>query len=318
MSDSEKPKELSRKHHIVPQFFLANFTSTGDKSGEIWRFDTQEVCAEKGNVASFAYIEDFYNVEAGGRLDDSYEQAYSKIESRAAPVIRKIIETKQVPTGNELDSLVAFIASLERRGLGAKAVLDDFVNDVSQFTVELLQHHYDDWIEGYKKENPGEAFPSKADLQQAMKDGVQFETHPNFRVPAAWDWATMVYPLLRRRPWCLWTRAATAPEFVCSDSPVGLDSIYDSSGFWQPPPFGEGSLVTLPISKDMALVSLFEGNLANVEGVTENHIASINLLTGRSSKRWLFASKSDFSMKLKNDRMGGWSDLQEDIKASRA
>jgi hypothetical protein len=318
MNSKPKKKQLSRRHHIVPKFLLAGFTDTGDRNGKLWRFDTDKIRADEGTVAQFAVIKDFYNVQTESGPDDAYEIAYGKLEHQAAPVVERIRETGQIPSGSDLDALVAFVAFLERRGPDTKAVLDKLVNDMSRFSLELLIHHYDDWSGFQKQQYPDEPLATKEELQEALANGIEFEAHPNLRVPAAWDWATDIYPLLRRRPWCVWTRDPSAPEFICSDCPVGIDNVEKFDGFWQPPPFGPGSLVTLPISKDRVLVSWFDGNHAHVPVVSDQYVAQINLLTGRTSRRWLFAPRPDFAYAQDDGSIGHWADLQAAIRRSRA
>ena len=36
-----QPRKHARKHHYVPQFYLAGFTATGNKDGQLWVFDKE-------------------------------------------------------------------------------------------------------------------------------------------------------------------------------------------------------------------------------------------------------------------------------------
>ncbi|MBS1723480.1 MAG: DUF4238 domain-containing protein [Armatimonadetes bacterium] len=309
--------QLSRKHHVVPRFLLAGFTDTGAKHGTLYRFDTEQITVTSGTPKAVGYIRDFYNVQTDSGQDDAYERAYGKIEDVAAPIVRRIVQTRLMPPETDMDSLIMFIASMERRSPRAKRSLDRPVNEIAQLSLEMLVVHYDEWIKSYREQNPETPPPTKKVLQTALDSGMTFESHPNLRVPLQWEAAEDIFALLRRRPWCLWTRAPDALEFICSDSPVGIDNVHKDPGFWQPPPFGEGSLVTLPISKDIALVSWFDGQQANCTNIGSQYVAMINLLTGRNSRRWLFAPRSDFGYSLDNGSIGGWADLETAIRSCR-
>ncbi|MBS1723469.1 MAG: DUF4238 domain-containing protein [Armatimonadetes bacterium] len=309
---------LSRKHHVVPKFLLANFTDNGTTSGELWRFDTELMMKHKRSPGAVGYIQDFYNVGPSESLDDAYERAYQQIEHNAAPVIRKLRETRQVPTGTDFEHLIAFVASLERRGPLVKKLLDRFMDDISQHALELLVAHYPEWIEQYRAEHGEEVPPTKEELEDAVRKGLRFEMANSLRVPQAYGWAEHTYPLMVRRPWSLWVRDPGACEFILSDSPVALEHIDRSEGFWQPPPFGPGSFVTLPLDPDMALVSPFEGEPGTLIGVQTNIVAAINLATGRNSVRYLFSRMDDFLYKVEDGKFDGWDHLLARIRDHRS
>ena len=108
----------SIKHHFIPQFYLNNFTETGDKNSYIWITDTFKCKQWRAYPSSIAYENRLYSLENKETKDveeDLIEKAFSRLEDLAAPVIRDIINTEEIPSGDEYNILMTFIAHLASR-----------------------------------------------------------------------------------------------------------------------------------------------------------------------------------------------------------
>ncbi len=90
--------------------------------------------------------------------------------------------------------------------------------------------------------------------------------------------ATALIPVLAKRYWSLWLVRDNAPNLVCSDSPVYLGwtkQMRDS----QPPGLGVlNTIVTVPLSRRIALVGTFEP-LPKEHEVGETEVARLNSST---------------------------------------
>ena len=96
------------KHHYNPNFILRNFA---DSSSTLWVLDKQAArCwAKKGGSGRYdAFAENGYNTtrDAQGSPDDSVEHFYTEIETRAAPVVDRVValvEAGLCPPINQID-----------------------------------------------------------------------------------------------------------------------------------------------------------------------------------------------------------------------
>ena len=68
MSDSP------RKHHYVPQFFLAGFTPSGRRKDFLWVTDKKKLEQRKARPLKVALKRDFYGVEGEGVDPQQVEQ----------------------------------------------------------------------------------------------------------------------------------------------------------------------------------------------------------------------------------------------------
>src|ERR1039457_1662379 len=83
-----------RRHHYVPQCWLAGFTDTGEKDGQLWvtglvrRKQWQASPRKTGRIRAFSRLAD-------KELDPvMVEKAFANIEAEVAPILR-ILEREQ-------------------------------------------------------------------------------------------------------------------------------------------------------------------------------------------------------------------------------
>src|SRR5271169_5932440 len=83
---AEKESE-PRAHHFVPACWLAGFTETGDKDGDLWVTDLGRRKQWQTNPRKAGRIRDFYRVDDPEVDPLAVETALSKIEDSVAHVI---------------------------------------------------------------------------------------------------------------------------------------------------------------------------------------------------------------------------------------
>ncbi len=89
-------------HHYVPQFLLRNFA---DKKGKLWvlRKDTGKLF-RASTESVFAETHLYSTIDKAGAYDIALENAYSKLESDAAPIVTRMIKDVRqgaIPTLSE-------------------------------------------------------------------------------------------------------------------------------------------------------------------------------------------------------------------------
>jgi DNA-binding protein Fis len=87
-----------KNQHYVPQFLLKNFSSRERKF--IWAYDKNEKYSIKNQIKErpikkVASEEYFYDQNENNEIE-SYEYALQKVEEETAPIIQKILQTKNI------------------------------------------------------------------------------------------------------------------------------------------------------------------------------------------------------------------------------
>src|SRR5262245_27824707 len=93
--------DVARKHHYLPQFYLAAFTNTGTKDGSLTVFDNLERRTWHTKPREVAHQRDFYRVDLPGVEPDALEKTFADLESQAAEVLCQIHLKKQLPEGDD-------------------------------------------------------------------------------------------------------------------------------------------------------------------------------------------------------------------------
>jgi hypothetical protein len=90
-------KTTPRKHHYIPEFYLAGFTNSGKRDDFLYVLDKKQVKQWKGTPKNAACERDFYRVDSEELESDYIENVISKFEGLAAPVLEKIIKNCTLP-----------------------------------------------------------------------------------------------------------------------------------------------------------------------------------------------------------------------------
>ncbi|WP_439582033.1 DUF4238 domain-containing protein [Dyadobacter bucti] len=100
-----------KNQHYVPRFLLRNFSN--DCENKIWCYDRAWKKAGNRSISNVA-SEDYFYDETPGKKDGSLEYFLANAESFAAPLIRKIIEQKDLKLlSQEEQDIIATFLSLQ-------------------------------------------------------------------------------------------------------------------------------------------------------------------------------------------------------------
>jgi Protein of unknown function (DUF4238) len=120
----------SRAHHFVPQFWLAGFTDTGEKSGTLWVTDIKRKKQFRCKPSEVGHRRDFNRIDNPG-LDDplAIEKLFSRVESKVAPLFKTLFVEKRGPRDStELGFLVEYMAIQVIRVPSFRAILKGLAN----------------------------------------------------------------------------------------------------------------------------------------------------------------------------------------------
>ena len=108
-------KSVARKHHYVPQAYLAAFTSTGTKDGQFFVLDVESGRAFRTSPGNVAAQRDFNRVDIEGHSPDAVENALAPFEGNAICAIRRVVETQSFPSDSDWNLILNLLALLAVR-----------------------------------------------------------------------------------------------------------------------------------------------------------------------------------------------------------
>lgn len=289
----------SRHHHYIPQFYLAGFTESGDKDDAIHVTDIREKKEFITNPRNVGAQRDFNRVDIPGVEIDELEKSFSKFESKVAPVLSRIIQKKTLPSGEEMEILVNFVALLGTRNPQIRSNFGAAQKQVMHRVAQLMVADRDTWesqLEQFKKENPEVELPdvSYEEMREFVEEQryeIEFQHghHATLELSAL----DSVLPFLFEREWSLLIADEKAGHFVCSDRPVVLNSKKEGR-----PPIGIGfgtpeTELTMPISKRLAVLATFEGPSREVQ-VNRFIVTAVNSRIIGACDRQVYSPEGNF------------------------
>jgi hypothetical protein len=91
-----------RRHHYVPQCWLAGFTETGENDGRLWVTDFSRQRQWPTTPANAGHIRDFYRLADPAPDPVAVERFFSRLERMVAPVLRALDTERRPPNDDEV------------------------------------------------------------------------------------------------------------------------------------------------------------------------------------------------------------------------
>jgi hypothetical protein len=286
-TSTSKPSE-PRAHHFVPQCWLAGFTESGEKKGNLWVSDLRRAKQWPTKPANAGHSRDFYRL-SDPRLDPLVvETTFSKIETDIAPLLRTIDQELRKPTKDELEILVWFIAIQWVRVPSFRPKVLTIEDSV--FRTQLLRdlETPETWAAALNRshipaDSPGADYAATREFVQSKQYTLKAENE--WYVKQAFQTANRIAPLLMDRNWDI--IFSKSGNYIASDSPVALDG----------PPgemigFKNAEIVTYPISRH----ALLYGTKVPVKAplVSLKSIARWNTFAMLTAEAQVYSHRSDF------------------------
>lgn len=287
-----------RKHHYVPRFFLGGFTDDGTAEGILNVVDTVRRRKWTSKPCDAAHRRDFYAIDGGQGADPmTIEKKLGLLEDRWSAVLRNVIEQQQLPSDDPFGDLMMFIAVMAVRVPRIRERTSTFIDEVKQ-TEEVANR----WLEQH-----GHPLQSEDDHGSGGIDQTWY-------IQQMIQMAAVLAPLLGLRTWQLWIADPTAPDLICSDSPVSLNWATAVTGPY-PPGFGlRNTVVSIPLHKRVAMVGMLETDVGR-RTIGKFEVAQLNSATGMHASQ-LYCPKSDLVWLMKDGSTGDRDDLLETLKAT--
>ncbi|QDQ28434.1 DUF4238 domain-containing protein [Chitinimonas arctica] len=280
-----------KRQHFLPQFYLEGFTS----DGRLAVYDRKQNKFRLEQPKNTAVETQFYTVrDADDRPRYEVEAMLSAFESKAAPIIGKLVAQKQIDD-NERANLAIFVALAAMR-------TPDFFNSLELFReariLDITKQLYAevDAVAATLRKNPQFADLSDKDIhedaklmvQMAQNDGLEVGVNKNWTVKKAIDTAFNVAPLLKSRDWIVFVRESDKKSFITSDAPVVLISEGASANGFCDVGYGSAKAIILfPLTESCMLV--MRGNGGNLNWVPANTdaVRLLNLRVASQCKSYI-------------------------------
>ena len=104
----------NRLDHVLPQGYLAGFTSLSQK-GQVWVYDSKEEYWFGTGTQRIGAIRGFYDYSEGSDTDQTADQAFAQLEAKFPLVRRELVENSFSNWPAHLDFLLRFAQMLRAR-----------------------------------------------------------------------------------------------------------------------------------------------------------------------------------------------------------
>lgn len=292
-------KSTARRHHYLPQAYLAAFTRTGSKDDQFFVLDVHSGRPFSTSPINVAVERDFNRVDIEGRSIDAIEQALSPFEEQAVMAIRNVIESEKFPNEEDCNwilNLLGLIAvhnpQLRKSFNRSREQLIHCIGDLLVSDKKIWEHHVKKAREFVENINDDVSFDNMKQFIEERKYRLEFSPEGNLRVEFhAFD---KLLPILGQRTWSVLVAPNDGPEFICSDHPVTL--------VWKSGKVGsvgyglKETEVFFPLGRNIAFYGVFETPLKPAVKLKPDHVAMMNRRVILNAERHVFSALESFFM----------------------
>jgi hypothetical protein len=220
-------KTVARRHHYLPQGYLAVFTENGSKDDQFFALDVHSGHCFRTSPKNVAAERDFNRVDIEGHSPDAIEQALATFEGQAIRAIRALIESQKFPNDDDWNWILNLLGLITVRNPKLRHSFNRSHEQVINHVGDLLvsdKKIWDHYQEKMRKE--GEIVDesmSFEDMKQFIDERkYQIEFHPQGNLRVEFHAFNELLPILGQRTWSVLVAPDDGPEFICSDHPVTL------------------------------------------------------------------------------------------------
>lgn len=290
-------KSITRKHHYLPQAYLAAFTLTGTKDGQFCVFDVASGRAFRTSAGNVAHERDFNRINVDGQSPDAVESALAPFEGDAVNAIRRILENHSFPDDRDWNLVLNLLGLIAVRNPRLRESFNHSREQVLQRLADLLVSDEKVWERHIQKtRDAGEQIPDVPfeKCKSFVKSGAYtFDFHQEGNLRAEFNAFDEVLPHLGQRTWSILVAPSNGPEFICSDHPVTLTSKDESRA-----PHGYASHKTeifFPLGRRVGFYGVYETPLKPVVNCRPMNVAIMNMRVMNCAERHVYSALNEFS-----------------------
>lgn len=291
-------KPIARKHHYLPQAYLAAFTESKSKDGQFYVFDTLDGNHFRTSPENVAAERDFNRVDIEGKSLDVLEQALSPFEDRAVQAIRNVNCTKIFPNDEDYSYILNLLSLIAVRNPQLRKLFNQSREALIHSIGDLLVSDENTWSQNLKKAQEAgyvkETNISYKEMNRFIEERrykIEFASEDNLRVE--FHAHKKLLPILGQRIWSLLVAPISGPDFICADHPVTLtwknSDCNGSIGYGF-----KGTEVFFPLGPRTGFYGVYEESLSTVVTLTPAQVALMNSHVVQNAKRHVFTTKDTF------------------------
>ncbi len=286
-----------KRMHIVTEAYLSSFIDReqGPKDS-LWVFDKCTTEVRLQPIKDTAVIRRYYELPMpDGTTDSSLEEAFSRLESKAVPIIRRWCEEGAIPTVEEIPDAAAFVACLFVRVPRTVEFIKAMCSTMASARIELLSRNEQQLRSIYLgmkemgKLEDSLSFEEFAELTKDVDERFIIETSPKYALALAVKQFDRIYKILVGMHWCLYDSRPFSGRFMTCDAPVNVFFYENGKAA-----FGGGLSrkdveVNLPLSPYVCL-SLNRKGIEKVRKADAYFVMEVNKRTAYQADRFVYSS----------------------------
>lgn len=290
-------KPVARRHHYLPQAYLAAFTDDGTQDSQFFVLDVESGRRFSTSPKNVAVERDFNRVDIEGVSPDAIEQALSSLEERAAQAIRQVIAREEFPDGDGHNLILNLLGLIAVRNPKFRGSFNQSRAHSMRVIADLLVSDKKIWEHHVRKAREageiGETDVSFEDMKRFVEEGnYNIEFHPQGNLRVEFNAFDKLLPILGQRTWSVLVAPADGPEFVSSDHPVTL---VWKNGQHGPVGYGlAGTAVFFPLGRRVGFYGVFENPMPPVVKLQPEVVARMNRRVAWNADRHVFSTLPSF------------------------
>jgi hypothetical protein len=310
----------NRKQHFIPEFYLTGFTTTGESTDFLHVLDQVTGKQWRARPTELAHQRDFYRVDLPDTDPNFFEKTFAAFEGQMADLLRRFLTSGKPPEGEDYSNLMFFLALMAVRIPRSRAQISKFINDIATNFVVLSVSTPERWEATRRRmvEQGHAEFENMTyeDARETFRPGRgMFDFQQTWHVGILLERAKAIFRPLADREWTFFQSDEEIGDFICSDHPLSLVWTNGDEGFYGPGHGLTGTDVSIPLSRNWAMLGRFEGE-GGVQRATHTIVARINSRTAMFARQ-VYSGAEDFVWAKRDGKPGTSGELLAQIGARR-
>lgn len=311
-----------RKHHIVPSFYLAGFTATGQPTDKLHVFDYTTAKRYRSTPRKVGRETDFYRVDEPDADPNHIEKLMAWHEAVVAPFVQAVA-SGSVTHKRQVGETLALAALLAVRTRAGRQRLQSGLATSLGMKLRRGEVSPGQWEQLRASELRNGAtldeVPPYEDAKRRLLNGEWFPRAPTVLtvglIPEAQD---AMLKLLQRRHWELHvTDYTTNGGFLCSDEPLVWGDLEELVAGRRQSLSDHDIEITFPVSRNAALVSTPFARDSTCQA-SDEVVAHVNMRTLQLMSGLVFHCSDDFLLRRSSGAIGCASEYFAYIHKARA
>lgn len=311
-----------RQHHIVPAFYLAGFTDTGEMDGRIHVFDYFRAKQYRSSPRQVCRERDFYRIYEPNEDPYLIERGMAALEQEIAPTLREIKEECKITKIEQIGTILSLAALITARDHRGRVNLSTGLAKSLRENLEAGRISREKWdkIRGAELRTGVHEPPDYDQAVEMIRRGEWTPNAPHILLVGLIP--EMQHEILKRlvdRPWELMiTDPVENGGFITSDSPLVWGYLDQIQNDFLAASLDDPNLeITFPVNKSLALISYPGARRANCTA-TNSVVAHINMRTLQLSMGLVFHASSNFLLRRANGEIAQGTDYFTYVQRARA